>query len=208
VAHTNCSLLLLSYGAYREVFLINITEEFVWKEIRHDADMEYDNFEFVRMDAMVSERLSSNFRIVDIYGYCGMSLFTEFFVGHDLEDILMPDGGSIEKGQLNDTNDVDPQNDLSPGVKLVLALEIAEAIAVLHSYEGGPIVHDDIQPSQFLHTKDGVLKLNDFNRAELLLWDEEHQEYCRYRNGPGQGTVSEPLLVFPWDSTFLITHVC
>jgi hypothetical protein len=32
------------------------------------------------------------------------------------------------------------------------------------------IVHDDISLSQFLASKDGFMKLNDFNRAEVMLW--------------------------------------
>jgi hypothetical protein len=46
--------------------------------------------------------------------------------------------------------------------------------------------------SQFLWTADRTrLKLNDFNRAEFMLWDEEHQEYCKYTEGRGQGNVSD-----------------
>jgi len=34
------------------------------------------------------------------------------------------------------------------------------------------------------------VKLNDFNRAEFMLWDEEEKEYCKYGEGYGQGNVS------------------
>ena len=65
-------------------------------------------------------------------------------------------------------------------------------VAALHNYEGGVIVHDDIQLCQYLWTQeDGIsVKLNDFNRAEIMLWDEEGQKYCRYKNGRGHGDVS------------------
>ena len=49
---------------------------------------------------------------------------------------------------------------------------------------------DDIQLPQFMVTNDGRLKLGDFNRAEFMLYDEEHGEYCKYRNGHGHGDVS------------------
>jgi len=52
------------------------------------------------------------------------------------------------------------------------------------------IVHDDITLEQFLVDEDGTLKLNDFNRAEIMLWNEKDEEYCRYRNGAGGGFVS------------------
>ena len=34
------------------------------------------------------------------------------------------------------------------------------------------------------------MKLNDFNRAEIMLWTGKDQEYCKYRNNPGGGDVS------------------
>ena len=63
------------------------------------------------------------------------------------------------------------------------------------------IVHDDIQLPQYLVTKEGkkdwrsaevVVKLNDFNRGVFMQYDEEHHEYCRYRNGPGAGDWRAP----------------
>jgi hypothetical protein len=42
---------------------------------------------------------------------------------------------------------------------------------------------------QFLVAEDGTMKLNDFNRAEFMLWNEKDEEYCRYRNNPGAGYV-------------------
>jgi serine/threonine protein kinase len=56
----------------------------------------------------------------------------------------------------------------------------------------GIIVHDDIQLSQFLITKEGTLKLNDFNRAETMLYSDEEQVYCRYKNGAGHGNFRAP----------------
>jgi len=54
------------------------------------------------------------------------------------------------------------------------------------------IVHDDVQLSQFLYGVDGTLKLNDFNRAEIMLYDENRGEYCRYKNGGGYGNYRAP----------------
>jgi hypothetical protein len=48
---------------------------------------------------------------------------------------------------------------------------------------------------QFLLTKDKTkdktrIKLNDFNRAEFMLWDEHALEYCQYNPGGARGNVS------------------
>ena len=47
-------------------------------------------------------------------------------------------------------------------------------------------------PSQFLFAADGRIKLNDFNRAEAMLYDENDETYCRYSNGPGGGDFRSP----------------
>jgi serine/threonine protein kinase len=72
-------------------------------------------------------------------------------------------------------------------------------VAALHNFPGGVIVHDDIQLCQYLWTEeDGIgVKLNDFNRAEIMLWDEQAQKYCKYKNGRGHGDVSNLLILDP-----------
>jgi len=45
---------------------------------------------------------------------------------------------------------------------------------------------------QWLETKDGKLKLGDFNRAEFPKYDPEKQEYCKYNNGRGYGNYRSP----------------
>ena len=48
---------------------------------------------------------------------------------------------------------------------------------------------------QILVSLDGRnLKISDFNRAEWMQFDEKHQEYCRFRNGHANGSVS-PMLI-------------
>jgi serine/threonine protein kinase len=39
---------------------------------------------------------------------------------------------------------------------------------------------------------------NDFNRMEVMYFDEENQEYCRYRNNPGHGPWRAPEEYFDW----------
>jgi len=133
------------------------------------------------------ERLTSSPRIANMYGHCGTTVVQEVFA-KDLEPLIVPGEGMIlGDKRLNDTDNVDPKNDFTPTRKLQLALGMAEAIADLHGFPDGVIVHDDIQICQFLVTHEGRLKLNDFNRAEVMLWDEKNQKYCKYRNGKVYG---------------------
>ena len=154
-------------------------KEFVW-----DYDFTYVEYEYMRMDALVSEIFTFSDRIMDIYGFCGTGLLNEAAVHGDIERIAVPNDGRPK-----DENGIDVRNSILPSKKLEFALDMVEAVALLHSNPNGVIVHDDIQLPQFLLTDTGSLKLNDFNRAEIMLWNEEDQAYCRYRNGKGYGDV-------------------
>lgn len=188
------NLRYLNAGAYRQVFslVLDVTGQsdlVAIKDISFNHDFQYDDYEYVRMDALVAERLSSSPRVYNIFGYCGLGIISEYFYHGDIEgDVGGGDDGFIKKGELHDEVELKPQNNLTGLQKLVLSLEMAEAVADLHGYRGGVIVHDDIQLSQFLLNKNKTrLVLNDFNRAELPMYDEASGQYCRYKNGKGHG---------------------
>jgi serine/threonine protein kinase len=148
----------------------------------------------MRIDALVAEIFTSSPRIVDIYGYCGTTMINQAMMqGRMYEIALQHDGDHDYRDelieQLEEEDELVVLNDLSGTQKLEYALEMAEAVLLLHSYPGGVIVHDDVTLEQFLLGDDGSVKLNDFNRAEFMLWNDEDQEYCRYRNNPGNGLV-------------------
>jgi serine/threonine protein kinase len=178
-------------GYYKEVYSSNLpnNETIVFKHFFWGAKFHYDDFEFMRMDAIVNEKLNGNPRIVKSYGFCGTSFIGESMKNGDLEKLAIPSGVGRIRRQLNDKEHLVVGNNLSGTKKLELSLEMAEAVLLLHSFPGGVIVHDDIQLSQFLISPTGQLKLNDFNRAEIMLWNEKDQEYCKYRNDPGEGDV-------------------
>ena len=134
------------------------------------------------------ERLSGSPKIVDIYGHCGSSVMVES-LPNEVQEHIVAGGGWIKKSHLNDSEDVDIQNNYTIPEKLYLALEMAESIAVLHGFKDGVIVHDDIQLCQWLRNDDGKLKLGDFNRARVLAWNDAEQDYCTYDNGRGYGNV-------------------
>jgi hypothetical protein len=196
----------MNNGAFREVFSYThhyyksqqqqtdnkvAIKEIVYEDISEGEDY----YEYVRMDAIVAERLTASPRIYDIYGYCGLSIVSEFFYHGDLESRAIggDEDGRMQPKDLHDELAVNPQNNLTAAQKLVLALDMAEGLADLHGYENGLMIHDDVQLSQFLMSEDRTrVKLNDFNRAEFPLWDEEHEQYCRYQNGQGHGNWRSP----------------
>lgn len=142
----------------------------------------------VQRDSIVMERLASSDYVIDIFGHCGTSLNVEP-VAFELEKYIVPNG-YIKQNELKDAEDVMPQNDYKPMEKLEMALSMAESIAVLHGFDGGVIVHDDIQLCQWLRTSNEKLVLGDFNRAEIMEWDDKNETYCKYNNGYAYGNVS------------------
>jgi serine/threonine protein kinase len=181
-----------SHGYYRTVYLSSATntEPIVIKMLNWRFNFSYDDFEYMRMDALVNERLNGNPEIVLSYAFCGNSIVGEAMAFGDLHEVAVPSGiGRVLPSLENETNLI-VRNTLSGTQKLELSLQMAESVLLLHAFPDGVIVHDDIQLSQFLLSKTEKLKLNDFNRAEIMLWNEKDQEYCKYRNSPGWGDVS------------------
>lgn len=120
-----------------------------------------------------------------------------------MEDYALPLQRERGHTELDDKNDVDPKNNLTVTQKVNFALEMAESLAMMHNHPGGVIVHDDVHLEQFLLTKDHLhVKIQDFNRAEIMLWNNDDNEYCRYRNGPGHGLVSG--IRIRWTDFFLV----
>ena len=127
-------------------------------------------------------------------------MINEAVMGDHMEDVAMPLEHETDEGyenllgiieKLDQEDKLVVLNDLTGTEKLVYALEMAESVLLLHSYPGGVIVHDDLTLEQFLLAEDGSSKMNDFNRAEFMLWNQDDQEYCRYRNNPGNGAVGD-----------------
>lgn len=103
--------------------------------------------EYTRIDGTIAERLTGSPRIYDIYGMCGIGIMSEFFPHGDFERYAIPGDGYLNPTQIKESmlNDVKSHNDLSSHDKLKFALHMAEAIADLHGYKFGVMVHQDIQ---------------------------------------------------------------
>jgi len=141
---------------------------------------------------MVMELLTSSPRIADIYSFCALSSLIEY-VPTMLEDYVMPTEGYEPKERDTD-DDRTPVNEyINPLEKLQMALEMAKGLATMHGHSGGVIANVDVQIGQFCRGKDGLIKILDFNRAEVLLWDAKEERYCTFLNGvPPDGSLRAP----------------
>ena len=133
-------------GAFREVYLAETpTDTLIFKAYVWDSDFEAADFEWMRFDALVAEKLTPwRDKIVAIYGFCGTAMINEAMLNGDIESTVSPlshyytvSAKEVKKGKLI------VKNKLTGTKKLQYGLEMAEAIAVLHAYPGGVIVHNE-----------------------------------------------------------------
>lgn len=196
-------------GAFRTVFLTSPHDDVTTVLKTFNFDQKYDTWalDSMRVDALVAERMTSNPAIVDIFASCGLAGIHEASVHGHIGNIAIPHGLGRIDTPLNDVYRLQPQNNILPLTKLRWSKQMADAVAALHSFPDGRIVHNDIQLTQFLFFEDGNLKLNDFNRAEILLFNEQDEEYCRYGDGPRFGDVSCLCGCWPATDSCPRTHI-
>lgn len=152
----------LGNGAFRYAYLAELRdagETVVFKSYNHEYDYQLEDFEYMRMDALVAEIFTSSPRTVSILGFCAMAMINEAVLGGRVEEaVLSPleHESDDDYRELSDTvaeleqkDELVVLNELTGSEKLQYALDMAEAILLLHSYPGGVIVHD----GKFLRSK-------------------------------------------------------
>jgi hypothetical protein len=193
----------INRGFYREVW-VNMKpavdkSKTILKTMRYKYDFNYRDHYNVNREALVMERLTTANNIVDVYGHCATSVLVEA-IPFEVEEYVISGSGYLKQGEVRD----EPPNPFSPLEKLEMVMEMAESIAVLHDFKDGVIVHNDIQLRQWLRTREGTLKLGDFNRAKVLDWNFKKQQYCKFSNGAAFGNVRFALSSYR--SSLLTSH--
>jgi len=143
------------FGANSEI------EKVVLKTLKYSHRFEDKYFEHNRVDAVAMERLTSSKHVMDVYSYCGNSVFMEFAGGQKFSALADKARGAA---------------------KIRLARDIAEGIADVHSIDGdkyASLTHFDINLSNIGVVNDAI-KLNDFNIAVLRKWNTTSDQPCGF----------------------------
>lgn len=139
----------VSHGDYRDVWLLdhfplsgNPNDDELYqtalKMTRYYIDYERETYWGVLGDANTMEALTVSPRIVDIYGYCGASVWVESMPGDLVNDIVYHKGdGLIKPEKLHDDTELNPLNKYKIEEKLEMALVFAESLADLHGFKDG-----------------------------------------------------------------------
>jgi serine/threonine protein kinase len=187
-------LCFLSSGSYRDAWRFRrehaVMDHFVIKRMilkkKHNWD-EKDVYK-INKEANILERLSHSPRVLDIYGACGTTVLIEAMAGDLHKKIILGDGYANQT-ELDALDEVQSFNHFTASEKLQISLDMAESLADLHGFEGGPIIHADTHIEQWLIAPDGSIQLNDFNNAHEPLWNEKKRKYCTTHSTYG-GVVS------------------
>ncbi|KAL7426045.1 hypothetical protein ACHAXM_000289 [Skeletonema potamos] len=134
------------------------------------------NYDRVRQDAIILERLTSSKNVMDIFGYCG-----DVIIG------LFADGGTLE-----DKNFRSLKRNASKE-RLKLMVDAAKGLADIHGDAIPSIVHGDLTGKQYMFVN-GMLQLGDFNQAILIKRNATSpDEACTFhRIDPDYGVFRSP----------------
>jgi serine/threonine protein kinase len=130
---------------------------------RYEHNYEASFYETNRIDAVAMERLTSSPHVTDIYGYCGMSVMTEYGEG-DFKPLI---------------------DAAEPLEKLKYAIDVASGLAATHYMDGYDrnltMVHNDLNPTNVM-VSNGTIKLNDYNIGILMTWHKDENRLCHFHN--------------------------
>lgn len=190
----------VGHGSYRDTWIMmdqlrhlnspthpEIPDGFVLKcMILDDPDLKFDHKRYgqTQVDAIVMERLTASPRIADIYGHCGTSVAIERLVPTLKDHMCGSWRCKVRDQEVFDQLQKDvvhPMNNLTNAQKLDMAIDFAESMADVHGFDGGVMFHGDFHSAQWLHSVDGRIKFNDFNKAVIMKFNRTAGEYCPTR---------------------------
>jgi len=173
----------LNDGGYNQVFVFHLDlapsgEQIVLKVLKYGTEHTDRNFDRVRRDVLISERLTRSQYVVDVLGHCGLSQLAPLGVGGTMSQLI----DNSEDDEMDDTT------------KLKLATVAALGLADLHNIDGDgvpSVTHGDLKNNQYMMV-DGTYKLGDFNRGRFLRKNRESGEPCSYTIGKNDAKYRSP----------------
>jgi serine/threonine protein kinase len=153
---------LLASGNWRDTWLQqNSGDKTIVKTLKFEHTFQEQYYELSRVDALAMERLTSNPFVMDVHGFCGVSVMTAR--GHHELGFVV--------------------GKLQPRDKVIVSIQVALSIAAVHEIDGvgkpASLVHNDININNIFWGERGPL-LNDFNIAVLMMKDKETNRRCKF----------------------------
>ena len=138
-------------------------DQVILKTLKWQRNYTAQIYEHNHIDVLASERLTALPNMIDIYGYCDQATLNELATGKDLVHVMTYNWTSTDL--------------------LQFATEAAWGIADTHSIDfpngdNATLMHNNLDPANFLVAQDGRIKLSDFNLGKLLRWSTPLNARC------------------------------
>jgi len=150
--------LLSRQGSWRDVWSLQDghQQQAVLKLPKMEREFGHQAHQYSRVDAMAMERLTASPYVVDIFGFCGLSVVSQWAPTSSYS--------LIRKSRLG-----------SPA-RLEIARDLARALSAVHSIDypdgtNATLSHNDINGVNVVVGVNGKVKLNDFNLGTLMRWN-------------------------------------
>ena len=126
--------------------------------LSNEKDYTIRNFDIVKKDALITERLSKSKYILPLYSYCGFVMILPYERKGTFEY-------NLKKSHRDNNDNGGGWKSMSSNQRLKYALDAANGLADVHDIG---VVHADLTIKQYLVQNDDTLQLNDFNRAIMI----------------------------------------
>jgi len=163
-------------GWFRQAWEVDdgnpLSPKLALKTLRLDRGFLPEYYELHRRDALSMERLTSSPYVMDIFAYCGQSTVNELAFGDHGLNTLYNLSMSLRD---NNTPFVLDQK-LRIGALAALALSHVHSVpAAVSNLNDRPvtIAHYDVNPRNYIINALGIPKINDFNVAEFITWNND-----------------------------------
>ena len=143
------------------------TDKFIVKTLKWQRNYTEEIYEHNRIDALLSERLTKSPNIIDIYGFCGNSAINEMAISNGSLEYIVRHNITIEETLAYVTD---------------AAIAIADVHSIDYSDDNSTAVHNDMGLRNFLMSKNGLMKLSDFNLSILQDWNVTSNKQCGFRH--------------------------
>jgi len=157
-ADSVCTSKLLDAGFWREVYKAKLDDgrDVVLKMVKMKHTDNVRNLLRHFRESILLQNLAGNPYVVNELGHCILGgneyVIVAPFYEHNLEDVIL--SRSILHHSLDRL--------------LRWTWEVAKGVEAMHGISGGPFVHADIQPRQFMIDNEDHVRTNDFNRGKFL----------------------------------------
>jgi len=180
---------LPKYPKLRKVPLDLPIDHVVLKTLRPVFNFTHEDYASIISEVAILDEFTDAPDFADLYGACGTTMLVQ--AGSEWTTRMIPhhpryqpmERGTMSLQQLHEyqaTQHPGSLNRLSLHDQVLSLRTMTTSLTRLHGHQHGVLVHDDIQPEQWLVAPNGRLFLNDVNNVEALGYNRNKHRYCPF----------------------------